>query len=89
MSRTFAHRIVELEPRQDGIAVRTRGNANVCADPAMLVITSPRATVVVGRIPVVGHGALVLNDARPRALLLLLMLILLGVALRRSVLAAR
>jgi signal peptidase len=84
-SRPFAHRIVELDRRAVGIEVRTRGDANPAPDPETLLISSPRTTVVIGRVPSVGHVLLALGSGSARVLMSLMMVLLLAVAVLRIV----
>ncbi|MEY3020432.1 MAG: hypothetical protein RLZZ272_1416 [Actinomycetota bacterium] len=83
-SRTFAHRIVELEHGEDGTIVRTRGDANPDPDRQRQRITSERTTVVVGRIPVLGHAAAAVDGPGRRAALGAAVLVLVVVAARRA-----
>jgi signal peptidase I len=83
--RPFAHRIVELEHRAVGIEVRTRGDANRALDPETLLISSPRTTVVVGRIPSAGRLVLALGSGIPRAFTRLMIALFLTVAVLRAV----
>jgi signal peptidase I len=84
-SRPFAHRIVELEHRAVGIEVRTRGDANPALDPETLRISSPRTTVVIGRIPSAGRLVLALGSGIPRVLVSLMAALFLLVAVLRVV----
>jgi signal peptidase len=84
-SRPFAHRIAELEHRAAGVEVRTRGDANLALDPETLLISSPRTTVVIGRIPSAGRLFLALGSGISRALTSLMMVLFLTVAVLRTV----
>jgi signal peptidase I len=84
-SRPFAHRIVELEHRALGIEVRTRGDANPALDLEALLISSPRTTVVIARIPSIGHLVVALGSGIPRALTSLMMVLSFSVAILRAI----
>ena len=84
-SRTFAHRLIELEHGPDGTLVRTRGDANPEPDPQALIITTDRSAVVIGRVPTVGRAALVLDGTGARTLLGIGVLVLVGLAAHRVV----
>jgi signal peptidase I len=82
--RTFAHRLIDVQHGTDGTIVRTRGDANPEADPDTLVITAETTTVMLGRIPRIGHVALAVDPAGPRLVVTLGIVALLVIAARRT-----
>jgi signal peptidase I len=61
--RQVVHRIVELEPSEQGPILRTQGDANATADPWQVRPEDETAFVARGSIPYVGSVALATRSA--------------------------
>lgn len=85
-SDVVAHRIVALERDEAGTHVHTQGDANPARDVGPRTITTPRASVVVASVPLLGHVALALASLPARLTIGAVVFIALVLATRRTML---
>lgn len=79
-----AHRIVALERAEGRTVVRTRGDANVDVDPRAVTLVEPRARIVIGHVPLLGHLAVTLGTTAARVTLLAAVLVALVATIDRA-----
>lgn len=87
-SQLVTHRIVRMTPGDDGMVLRTRGDANEGVDPWKFSLVADTQPVVEHAVPHVGHAMMALADRETRMLLVGVPAVLVALLALRELLVA-